>query len=46
MPNYDITENMNDWEYAMYNMRRKRKDRVNALIEKYGYPVNENNLLP
>lgn len=46
MSNYDITENMNDWEYAMYNMRRKRQDRVNALVKKYGYPVNENNLLP
>lgn len=46
MSNYDITENMNDWEYAMYNMRRKRQDRINALVKKYGYPINENNLLP
>ncbi len=45
MSKYDITDDMDLWEYSMYNMRRQKKDRVDALIEKYGYPIDERNLL-
>jgi len=45
MSKYDITDDMDDWEYAMYNMRQGRKKRVDALIEKYGFPIDEQNLL-
>lgn len=46
MSKSDITDTMNDWEYALYNMRRKRKERVNTLMEKYGFPMNKRNILP
>lgn len=36
---------MNLWEYSLYNMRRQKKDRVDALIKKYGFPIEEKNLL-
>lgn len=42
---YDETAGMNDWDYALYNMRRQRRDRVDALIQKYGFPINEKYLL-
>lgn len=45
MSKYDITNDMNQWEYALYNMRRQRKDRIDALIEKYGFPIEEKDLL-
>lgn len=45
MSKYDITDDMNLWDYSLYNMRQQRKDRVDALIKKYGFPIEEKNLL-
>jgi len=45
MSKYDITDNMNQWEYAMYNMRQQKEARINKLIKKYGFPIDEQNLL-
>lgn len=45
MSKYDVTDDMNLWDYSLYNMRQQRKDRVDALIKKYGFPIEEKNLL-
>ena len=45
MSKYDVTDDMNLWDYSMYNMRQQRKDRIDALIKKYGFPIDEKNLL-
>ncbi|MCM1322781.1 MAG: hypothetical protein NC218_01200 [Acetobacter sp.] len=45
MSKYDITDNMDDWEYAKYNEKQRKQERINALIKKYGYPIEERDLL-
>ncbi len=45
MSKYDITDNMNQWDYALYNQNQRKQKRINALIEKYGFPIDEQNLL-
>lgn len=45
MSGYDITADMSDWDYALYNTQRDRKRRVDALVKKYGFPIREQDLL-
>ena len=45
MSGYDITDGMSDWDYALYNERKRKENRLNRLIQKYGFPVREENLL-
>lgn len=45
MSKADITDGMSIWEYSLYNEREQKKERINKLIQKYGFPVRERNLL-
>ena len=45
MSKSDITDDMSIWEYSLYNEREQKKERINKLIQKYGFPVRERNLL-
>ena len=45
MSKADITDGMSIWEYSLYNEREQKKEHINKLIQKYGFPVRERNLL-
>ncbi len=45
MSKYDINEPLNVWEDGLNNSRKRKQEWIDSLIEKYGFPVREENLL-